>query len=110
MNAIQRDREIASGTTRGKWTRSPRFKDQDGFPQDVESGTARVARFVHWQDAEHIVRLHNRQPLYDDLIDAVAAIDRVFATTVAKDMPPTIGPDLLWALIRAYASLNREEP
>ena len=106
MSAIQRDREIAAKATQGKWEvlydiGSP---GADIIAPGEENRV--VARYLTREDAEHIVRLHNRQPRHDALVGRIEA--RIGA---GRDCPicerlPGLGhfPQC------EYAALDREEP
>jgi hypothetical protein len=65
MSAIQRDREIAAKASRGEWVLSE--------PSTKDWTPRNRWQILHATDADHIVRLHNRQPLYDALVDAARA-------------------------------------
>lgn len=85
MSAIARDREIAARATQGEWTEdgwSEKVSDSavmyadpagEGDPDNAEDWLLLAEGIASSYDAEHIARLHNRQPLYDKLVDAVRA-------------------------------------
>lgn len=71
MSAIDKDREIAAkATVRGDW----RVDMERDLAYFVDESHNTVGRAHDRDQAEHIVRLHNRQPLYDALVDAARAI------------------------------------
>lgn len=90
MSAIQRDREIAAKATQGEWV----SENTGGTPASMEpyfeiapigeDGSAdwrnEVALTVTNADAnaEHIVRLNNRQPKYDALVDGIRTMRNRF--------------------------------
>ena len=82
MSAIQRDREIAVKATQGVWRKdamgrsiTDRFAIKAKWSVDM-GRVPTVTPLIRAADAEHIVRFHNRQPLYDALVDAVCELDR----------------------------------
>ena len=67
MSAIDKDREIAAKATHdGEWR--PWHETAPNAPHGGVNLT------VTDDEDRHIVRLHNRQPLYDALVDAVRAV------------------------------------
>ena len=96
MSEIDRDREIAAKATQGEWLSYEHEQDEWWWAPiaiDVKDGTILVSPQCS-EDADHIVRLHNRQPLYDALVDALARCE--------KRLPDEI--------VEAYHALEREEP
>ena len=76
VSAIERDREIAAKATQGVWKWNDDWDDGEIPLRSVGGeGVMESAYFSnppHGEgNYEHIVRLHNRQPLYDALVDAV---------------------------------------
>ena len=105
MSAIQRDREIAAKAFQGVWSAEVRTGTAaGGVSINVDDGEE-VYTEACWAgdltDAEHIVRLHNRQPLYDALVDAAQRLYR--ERHVHND-------DAFNNLMGALAALDREEP
>ena len=133
MSAIQRDREIAAKATQGEWRNGPsdvaprplmtQVRISPDGPMIAEcsyllSYPPLDADYDSISNAEHIVRLHNRQPLYDALVDAV----RDFAprhenpeSTVTDARFKDFGNDsrnyvlALLKVVRTLAALDREE-
>lgn len=92
MSAIERDREIAAKATQGEWRNRPAssMRDPEGrrtlnlwgkITAPVWSGTPHGASVADNadNDAEHIVRLHNRQPAEDSFIDKMLGLRRDIA-------------------------------
>lgn len=75
MSAIQRDREIAAKSFQGEW------RDVHGNPfgnvvvEVVGTLGGLEGRILLDDEAEHIVRLHNRFPKYQELVDAARSRD-----------------------------------
>lgn len=108
MSAIQRDREIAEKATDGEWAQSTIPTVIRG-PNNVRIGatasTSDPTPQEERDNAEHIVRLHNRQPKYDALERAVRRI-----VLRHRDDGPSIDPCVRDDLIPALAALDQEEP
>lgn len=77
MSAIEKDREIAAKASGGTW--KVHMTDYTNTPQpmvvqdNADGWNPQIAYELLYggqNDAEHIVRLHNRQPKYDALVDA----------------------------------------
>ena len=110
--AIQRDREIAAKATQGGWVQghedhSHYLRDKSHFVYAEGSDIANADKRV---DAEHIVRLHNRQPLYDALVDGIREDhDKCHRIGAPDSIMDTIAfcPH---AQCKAIAALDREEP
>ena len=76
MTAVDKDRLIAAKASSHQWEVST-----ESDPRNYAVTTVKLPRPKHGyliageitecDDAEHIVRLHNRMPLYDKLVDSV---------------------------------------
>ena len=115
MTAIDKDREIAMKATQGEWHRGEApapsvyatFRDEQGRRNHHAVAETDVAtiRDRAESDAEHIVRLHNRQPLYDALVDAVRALNAF----PVIDLDETEQIQAFDAVTDALAALERED-
>lgn len=124
MSAIQRDREIAAKATQGVWLTG--WVAKQGRPETMRYAWSRLeSRKIAdcsienqpkgVEDTAHIVRLHNRQPLYDALVDAAPSVEKLRALAdwldlkYPNDPHPEVQRDLR-ALADALATLDQEEP
>lgn len=110
MSAIDIDRAIAAKATQGEWLAC--LREDMGRIADRQTTVVGVGKLGHFaatgmsnldrEDAEHIVRLHNRMPLYDALVDAVRV---ALVTGTPMDLPRNLG-----MVGAALADLDREQP
>jgi len=117
VTAIDRDREAYEKATPGKWLadtdRDNKWKA--GVFTLLDSICDLSSHYPNApQNAAHIVRLHNRQPLYLALAATAAAIDLSDAARLnaaEPDAPIYVPlPARLWRAIRdARANLERED-
>ena len=120
MSAIQRDREIAEASIGGVWSTNRRQGGGTSIDVDINADeeTEHISEAA-WAgdlaDAEHIVRLHNRQPLYDTLVDAVREKSRNYRQGASEwlvkepDLSAMLD-DFADELDQMLAALDREEP
>ena len=108
--------KIAAKATQGEWSTSGPDTIAEWVIYDSQWAIAETRSYDHNEpmsnrpgatgpayidanaNAEHIVRLHNRQPLYDALVDAVKAWKNVRSGQAQRE---------LWD---ALAALEREKP
>lgn len=70
--ALARDRDLAAKATQGEWA-----LNASGLLIYRLADNRYIAEWehvVHTPTAEHIIRLHNRQPLYDDAVSVLMNI------------------------------------
>ena len=71
MSAIDKDREIAAKATQGEWRTEGREDGGIDPLVDITGGHRAVAKAYRDGEAEHIVRLHNREPKKQRAISAL---------------------------------------